>query len=118
MTKTIIERVIAAMERRDAAGAAALFCHDGIFCGLDGHEYTGRATIQAVFAAYFARIRHLEFRHLTIAQVASQQPVESLAHVSYRFYAEGTDGSVHERDTRVIVEYNDDYIAAWREFRE
>ncbi|MHB8461912.1 MAG: SgcJ/EcaC family oxidoreductase [Vulcanimicrobiaceae bacterium] len=118
MTQTTIERVIAAMDRRDAAGAAALFCRDGIFCGLDGHEYTGRAAIQAVFTAYFARIRRLEFRSLNIAQVASQQPVESLAHVSYRFYAEGTDGRAHERETRVIVEYNDDCIAAWREFRE
>ncbi len=118
MTQTTTQRVIQAMERRDAEGAAALFCRDGIFCGLDGREYTGRAQIHNVFAAYFARIRSLEFRDLTIALVASRPQAEPLTHVCYRFYAEGTDGSVRERDTRVIVEYNDDCIAAWREFRE
>src|SRR4029077_2495126 len=59
--------------RRDAAGMAALFTHDGSLVGFDGSQIDGGpAAVEAHLAAVFAR-------HVTPAYVGKLREVRALA---------------------------------------
>ena len=69
--RALHEQLLAAWNRRDAAGFAALFTQDGYVVGFDGSQMEGREQIAAEIGAVFAN-------HVTATYVAQIEGVRFL----------------------------------------
>lgn len=106
-----VDAFVAACLAGDEARAAACFASEGIFREPDREPVVGRSAIAAHFAKFFHAGPQWRWTVEEIMEAGYR------CVVVYRFALKGSSGEWREHDGCAIVDFANDSIVQWREFR-